>query len=90
MIQVDQFHASFCCSVYLTIEILKKKMRRITCCPGDSKIDHINEYAALTRALTEEFELVLKLSLNGQSLQDAAQESTWCWFDVLSASMTQV
>lgn len=65
-------------------------MSRITCCPGDSIIDQINEYAALTRALTEEFDLVLKLSLNGQSLQDAAQEGTWCCFDVLSASRTQV
>lgn len=41
-------------------------------------------------ALTEEFDLVLKLSLNGQSLQNAAQESTWFGFYVLNASMTQV
>lgn len=41
-------------------------------------------------ALTEEFDLVLKLSLNGQSLQNAAQESTWFWFYVINASMTQV
>lgn len=65
-------------------------MRRITCGPGDSITDQINEYAALTHALTEEFDLVLKLSLNGHSLQDAAQESTWCWFNVFTASMTQV
>lgn len=41
-------------------------------------------------ALTEEFDLVLKLSLNGQSMQYAAQESTWVWFNVLNASMSQV
>lgn len=41
-------------------------------------------------ALTEEFDLVLKLSLNGQSLQYAAQESTWFGVNVLNAIMTQV
>lgn len=40
--------------------------------------------------LTEEFDLVLKASLDGQSLQDAAQQSRWFLFAVLTARMAQV
>ena len=41
-------------------------------------------------ALTEEFDLVLKVSLDGESLQDAAQQSRWFGFIALTASMAQL
>lgn len=39
--------------------------------------------------LTEEFDLVLKVSLDGQSLQDTAQQGRWFGFTVFTASAAQ-
>lgn len=40
--------------------------------------------------LTEELHLVLQVSLDGQSLQDRAQQSCWFRLKVLTASVAQV
>lgn len=50
---------------------------------------HIKPQAVLL-VLTEEFDLVLKVSLDGQSLQYAAQKSRWLRFTVLNETFAQV
>lgn len=40
--------------------------------------------------LTEKFDLVLKVSLDGQSLEDAAEQIRWFLLLILAASMAEV
>lgn len=41
-------------------------------------------------SLTEEFNLVLKVSLDGESLQDAGKQISGFWVIVLTAGMAEV
>ena len=79
--------ASTCSSTVLDLNDRKDRNVLYPWCPYKGL--HIQQRAVLV-VLTEEFDLVLKVSLDGQSLQDAAQQSRWFGFTLFTAGVAQL